>query len=500
MYERRRFAPPREGVITLAPRERKSIMRKFCQNSFRAMQLSAVTVLATLLIWNTSSRGQSFPGGFIEKAGSHAVRPRLTASQIQSFVPPRRGKFKFPSPYNTEGIRITMPEDCGGKDCVTYVGYSYWMNMNNHVGSDTMLIFLSLNRSLGGTGPTLFTYNKVTDEVKNLGPIFDPTSSFSWYPGADWYFSATQPTKLYVNDSGPTFYRYDVVVKKFEIVFDVRARFGSDKGVTQNHSSADDRVHSGTLLCKKAGCSDGTHVATKENEMMGCLVYHQSSNSFSYFPRKGKYDECNLDRGGRWLLIIDGDPVDGLGNRIIDLQNNTETVLPGQTAGRLGHLDMGDGYAVGANGHHRLPNTTAVIKFPPANTKWPGTVVHYNSDWDTAVANHVSHQNRRAGVPAEEQYACGSNLDHGRRENEIVCFRLDTSHNTLVVAPVMTNPDAPGPCDDYCKAPKGNLDVTGRYFIWTSNLGGSRMDAFIVKVPAQLLYSQDRSAANKAAR
>src|SRR5207247_1791934 len=37
------------------------------------------------------------------------------------------------------------------------------------------------------------------------------------------------------------------------------------------------------------------------------------------------------------------------------------------------------------------------------------------------------------------------------------------------------------------KLPKGNLDVTGSYFIWTSNMGGNRLDAFIVKVPFQLL-------------
>ena len=51
----------------------------------------------------------------------------------------------------------------------------------------------------------------------------------------------------------------------------------------------------------------------------------------------------------------------------------------------------------------------------------------------------------------------------------------------------MTNLDASGGGSDYAKAPKGNLDVTGQYFIWTTNLGGNRLDAFIVKVPAQLL-------------
>src|SRR5207249_1442576 len=64
----------------------------------------------------------------------------------------------------------------------------------------------------------------------------------------------------------------------------------------------------------------------------------------------------------------------------------------------------------------------------------------------------------------------------------------DLSLNVLVVAPVMTDLNAPGGGSDaYYKEPKGNLDVTGQYFIWTSNTGGSRLDAFVVKVPSQLL-------------
>ena len=40
------------------------------------------------------------------------------------------------------------------------VGYSYWNNINNHAGSDTMLVFLGLERRKGGGGPTLFSVNK----------------------------------------------------------------------------------------------------------------------------------------------------------------------------------------------------------------------------------------------------------------------------------------------------------------------------------------------------
>ena len=55
----------------------------------------------------------------------------------------RKVRSRFPAPYNTTGVRLTNATDCaGGADCLWYVGYSYWRNMNNHVGSADMYIFL----------------------------------------------------------------------------------------------------------------------------------------------------------------------------------------------------------------------------------------------------------------------------------------------------------------------------------------------------------------------
>ena len=75
--------------------------------------------------------------------------------------------------------------------------------------------------------------------------------------------------------------------------------------------------------------------------------------------------------------------------------------------------------------------------------------------------------------------------------DEIVCFSLDANRyadhslDVLVVGQIMTDLDAPGGGGgDYEKTPKGNLDVTGSYFIWTTNLGGGRLDAFLVKIPS----------------
>ena len=52
------------------------------------------------------------------------------------------------------------------------------------------------------------------------------------------------------------------------------------------------------------------------------------------------------------------------------------------------------------------------------------------------------------------------------------------------MAPNLTDLNASGGgTDDYSKLPKGNIDVTGEYFIWTANAGTSRLDAFLVRIP-----------------
>src|SRR5437867_3495596 len=83
--------------------------------------LSALLLLPIALATLAATvAAQTAPGGFLETAVSTAVRPRVTPTL------PSRGSFAFPAPYNTTGIRLTNSSDCGGADCVDYVGYSYW--------------------------------------------------------------------------------------------------------------------------------------------------------------------------------------------------------------------------------------------------------------------------------------------------------------------------------------------------------------------------------------
>ena len=90
----------------------------------------------------------------------------------------RPGKFIFPPPYNTEAFRITDASDCGGTDCVTPVGYSYWRNSNAHEGGNDMWIFLSLNSQKGGSGPTLFRLTRPPTALQKSGRSFPQPASF----------------------------------------------------------------------------------------------------------------------------------------------------------------------------------------------------------------------------------------------------------------------------------------------------------------------------------
>jgi hypothetical protein len=444
-----------------------------------------VILLLGSLCASTLAQAQSLPatGGFVELATSTAVRTPLSASDAAAILP-ARGLFTFPAPYNTTAFRLTNATDCGGADCVKPVGYSYWNRINNHVGSETMLIFLTLNRNRGGAGPTLFSVNKRTGETRNLGPLFPATSSLSWETGEGWYFSRTRPYTLYLNQ-GPRLLRYDVNTRTLTTVFDVTGQFGSNRYIWQVHSSNDDRVHSATLR------------ASATYAMLGCVVYREDVQQWYYAAAAGDFDECQVDKSGRWLVIKENvDGRNGEDNRIIDLQAGSERVLLDEN-GAGGHSDQGFGTMVAADNYSPTPGAVRAWRFeldvqggePVATVAGQGTLVYRLTSWNASVG-HIAFGNARADLPLDQQIACNSSATRQLlpRVNEIVCYRLDGSLQTLVVAPNLVNLDAAGGgSDDYSKMPKGNLDVTGDYFVWTANAGSGRLDAYVVRVPAGLL-------------
>jgi hypothetical protein len=433
-------------------------------------------VFSLLALFSDSrpSQAEAFPGGFLEPATSAKARRRLTRAQIQALLP-QRGKFRFPAPYGTDAVRITNATDCGGKDCLNYVGYSYWRNMNNHVGSDTILIFLGMSPDRRGSGPTLFRYNKLTDAVTSAGPLFDPTSPFRYSSGEGWYFSATLPTKLYISDA-TRLYRYDVVTKALDVVFDIRSAeavnvFGAERRIWQMHSSNDDRVHSAT-------------VRSASYEALGTLVYREDIRQYSYYPTAGDFDEAQIDKSGRWLVIKEQN-----NDRIVDIETGVETLLLDRD-GAGGHSDLGYGYMVAADNWWNAPGAQRLWVFDESPLR--GILVSHGTSWRAGAPDHISHANARPDLPPGRQYVVGSGVSRKNvaRGNEIIAFRLDGSlDEILVIAPVMTKLGARGGGSEDARYPKGNVDVTGEYFLWTDNMAGNRLDAFIVKIPAHLLLN-----------
>jgi hypothetical protein len=323
---------------------------------------------AALVLFALAFSSPIFAQGLVESATGNAMRPKFSGRD----VPSSRGRFTFPSPYNTEAVRLTEASDCNGSDCVRPVGYAYWSNINNHVGNDTMLVFLSLK----GQGPTLFSYNKRTGETRNRGSIFAGDNTHGWATlsiGEGWYFSGTRPNALYINEpGGARLFRYDVLAHSWETVFDASSQLPG-KYIWQVHSSNDDRVHSFTVRDK------GSYA------MEGCAIYREDQRKFVYYARKGNdFDECQIDKSGTWLLIKEQlDGAAGEDNRVIDIDRNTERVLH-DPDGAAGHSDLGYGYLVAEDNFNNRPGAVRVWDFnkdlrggqPNSPVQGQGTLVY----------------------------------------------------------------------------------------------------------------------------
>ena len=137
------------------------------------------------------------------------------------------------------------------------------------------------------------------------------------------------------------------------------------------------------------------------------------------FPQKGfRYDECQIDKSGRWLVIkekIGTDPSSEVDDRVIDLQSGVERDLLDRN-GAGGHSDTGFGYLVASDNHNSLPGAVRLWDFnldlqggePVASVEGQGTLVFQTTTWDTDVG-HVAFGNAQAGVPIGQQYVCSAN-------------------------------------------------------------------------------------------
>jgi hypothetical protein len=110
----------------------------------------------------TGRDGGGHCGALHRDNGTSALHPGAD----REVCPIARGQFAFPSPFGTKAWRITQPSD----GVIGHAGYSYWANLNNSAGSDTLYIMVSCVID----GPTLFSVTKSTGVVTKIGPDLQP--------------------------------------------------------------------------------------------------------------------------------------------------------------------------------------------------------------------------------------------------------------------------------------------------------------------------------------
>ena len=176
---------------------------------------------------------------------------------------PQRGTFTFPAPYGTTGIRLTNAGDCGGGDCVNYVGYSYWSNINNHVGSDTMLIVPRPRSAARRRRADAFQLQQEHRRDAEPG-----TAVFCRQPvlvgvGRRAGISAPAGATRCISTTANRLLRYDVVRKAIETVFDVREHLGRRQ------------AHLADALEQRRSRALGDGEGRELRRMIGCVAYSE---------------------------------------------------------------------------------------------------------------------------------------------------------------------------------------------------------------------------------
>jgi hypothetical protein len=376
-------------------------------------------------------------GGFTVSCADTSTRPVLTRAAISAFMPTQRGAFTFPAPYNTQAIRVT----CWLDGDVLPVGYAYWRRINMHRDRGELRVLVSRRQG----SALIVTVDKATlaCSAMELEDVYGT--------GEMWYWDAVDPDVFYLLESGALL-RYNVATRARQTV--VRL---DGLELWQPHSSADGRAHSAT-------------VKTPDYRIVHAVVGYPSWQRVLDI-NAGAFDECQIDKTGRYLVIKEGQD-----NRILDIESGGEWFLTNQ-AGAWGHSDNGPGYGVGENDYHALPGAFEYRDL--GDFIGSGRLVYHTTDWQ-AMARYVSIAWDRPVPLGIYSSSCRVNVP---RANEIVVADLAGSLQATVIAPTLVDFDAMGGGDDYSKAAKANADPMGEWVCWSANWGSDRMDLFLVKVP-----------------
>jgi hypothetical protein len=455
------------------------------------------------------------PGGIVENAldGSATAKLQWNGDPEQgdpsTFLPSDRGEFTFPAPWNTTGVRLTnnkvqYPSVAQqARNPFKATVYGYFQQINAHGGQPVIRVFAKHDHRDGMPGNSIIEYNKTTGAVSDPLPCFNGSTIYRVATAiGDPFWSKNDPDIMYWSYAGMAlrgnFSTIDgtntLDASDVDVIFDATT-LDPSYTIFAGQVSGDDRWYAGTLKSNSTGVYRD----------LGTIVIDMVNNQHIVIPkvRSESGAECNLDTSGRWLLIKED--ITGqfeYDNRIFDLSVGisdggtallaTEKTLLDQN-GAGGHMSLGDEYLVNNNNFGPGFGSVELWDFREPATSWDYTV-HATRIGNVAVSgapapNHQSFFNcqPRSVKPISEQFCMGNGATTPAPSvpfsSEIFCIPCDESFNYLSCCPVMTKTD--GVMGYYNSLPKACIDYYGEWVLWSSNLGTTEHDLFLVRIPYQ---------------
>lgn len=349
--------------------------------------------------------------------------------------PPKPPDIQAPTPDNSDRL-VNQPMEVDSD--VNPIGMAYWRNINNHAGSDTLRVFLSVKDQL-----ILYEIDKRTCQKIGVRPL-DIN-----HTGEGCFFSRYNRHKLFIPTS-KELYSIDITTGAAKSEW---ALNDGNNNLWQMHASFNEVVFSATI----------------ENENYDPIKWGVFKNGRNYFfPMNNIPDECQIDKSGEFLLvkekiIISENEVDEY-NRIIHVESGEEITIHNKS-GALGHSDAGFGCFMGENDFGSLAGQLDVIEMR-GNRDFAQWSLFSTGIWNMG---YVSFCNATPQA-LEQQKALMTT------PNNLISIKLDGTMSNKIVCSNLTE------SQQYEHRPKANLCPLGQFAAFTAFVNGS-IRAYIVGIP-----------------
>jgi hypothetical protein len=347
--------------------------------------------------------------------------------------------------FGTTLLRVTDAGD--GSDCG--VDYSYWPSFN----ADATRFHVTCDNQ-----PFLYGFDPAGFRLLGKTALFTATTDGTYPRSEDAIWSGSAPDVIYAHDFN-TLWSYDVASRTYTRVAALSALLGGGHKVFQMSKSADDDVFAWTE--EDAGYNRA-----------GYLVYRRSAGAIVYRVATTQLDEVQIDKSGRYLVVKTGleSSAGQIRVKVVDLALGTVADLTnGAPDYACGHSDNGVGTVIGADNWNNTVQRRALAA-PHAYS----SLLDFGNDWTQAF--HLSELSDNEGWILVSSYS-GASVGAGPFHREIYQVATDGSQRVRRLAHHRSL------YSSYYDSPRANISRDGRLAAFTSNWGGSRRDAFLVRIP-----------------